>query len=64
MNNIVVKKEKDCASKYANVMNILYNVEESVERMMKVKKASELYNKCLHINIKMNPTEHINISRR
>lgn len=38
----------DCSSKYSTVMNMIYNVENNVERMMKSKEATIKYNECLY----------------
>ena len=50
MNSVktIKKSQADCSSNYSLLMGMLYNVEDSVEKMMKIQEASFKYNNCIY----------------
>lgn len=42
------KPHQECASKYSMMMGLIYNVENSVEKIMKARDATLKYNNCIY----------------
>ena len=42
------KQHHECASKYSTLMGLIYNVENSVEKIMKAREATQTYNDCIY----------------
>lgn len=52
------KPHQECASKYSIMMGLMYNVENSVEKMIKARDATQKYNNCIYF--KQSQTENLN----
>ena len=57
-NENAVNSHNDCSSKYSTIMNMIYNVENKVEKMMKTREATIKYNDCLYLRDITKNTHH------